>query len=55
MPKVSREKNFNGKNKKKKYILWVSVNSTSKVSDSWITDLRFNLRLYQKPIGVLVW
>ena len=25
------------------------------ISDGWIRDLGFNLRLYQKPISVLVW
>ena len=34
---------------------WVSVNSTSKVYDCCIRDLGFNLRLYQKLIGVLFW
>ena len=33
---------------------WVSVSSTGKVSDGCIRDLKFNLRLYQKLIGVLV-
>ena len=33
---------------------WVLVNLTSKVSDGCIRDLRFNPRLHQKLIGVLV-
>ena len=36
------------------YILWVPINSTSKVSDGCIRDLGFNSRLHQKLIGVLV-
>ena len=36
------------------YILWVSINSTSKVSDGCIRDLWFNPRLHQKLIDVLV-
>ena len=35
-------------------MMWVPVCSTGKVSDGWIRDLGFNLRLHQKPIGVLV-
>ena len=35
--------------------LWVPVNSTGKVSDSWIKVLEFIPCLYQKLIGVLVW
>ena len=34
--------------------LWVSVNSTGKVSDGCIRDLGFIPRLHQKLIGVLV-
>ena len=33
---------------------WVLVNLTGKVSDGCIRDLRFNPRLHQKLIGVLV-
>ena len=33
---------------------WVPVNLTGKVSDDCIRDLRFNLYLHQKLIGVLV-
>ena len=35
--------------------LWVPISSTSKVSDSCIKDLGFNLYLHQKLIGVLIW
>ena len=48
------------KKKKKKnfYILnfesWVLVSLTSKFSDGWIRNLRFNPCLYQKSIGVFV-
>ena len=35
--------------------LWVLISSTGKISDSCIRDLRFNPRLYQKLISVLVW
>jgi len=34
---------------------WILVKSTGKVSYGWKWDLRFNLRLHQKPISVLVW
>ena len=34
--------------------MWVSISSTGKVSDGCIRDLRFNPRLYQILIGVLV-
>ena len=34
--------------------LWIPVSSTDKVSDGCIRDLRFNPRLHQKLIGVLV-
>ena len=33
---------------------WVLVNLTGKVSDGCIRDLRFNPRLHQKLIGVLI-
>ena len=33
---------------------WVPVSSTGKVFDGCIRDLRFNHRLHQKLIGVLV-
>ena len=33
---------------------WVPVNSIGKVSDGCIRDLRFNPRLHQKLIGILV-
>ena len=33
---------------------WVLVNLTDKVSDGCIRDLRFNPRLHQKLIGVLI-
>ena len=33
----------------------VLVSSIGKVSDGWKKDLRFNPRLHQKLIGVLVW
>ena len=42
-------------NAKLKDDLWVSVNSTSKLSDNWIGDLRINPHQHQKLIGVLVW
>ena len=32
----------------------VLINSIGKISDGWIRDLGFNLRLYQKPIDVLI-
>ena len=35
-------------------MLWVPISSTSKVSDSCIKDLGFNLYLHQKLIGVLI-
>ena len=35
--------------------MWVSVNSTDKVSDGWIKNLRFKPRLHKKSIGVLIW
>ena len=34
--------------------MWIPVNSTGKISDGCIRDLRFNLRLHQKLIGILV-
>ena len=34
--------------------MWIPISSTGKVSDGCIRDLRFNPRLHQKPIGVLV-
>ena len=34
--------------------MWVPVISIGKVSDGYIRDLGFNLRLHQKLIGVLV-
>ena len=34
---------------------WVPISSTDKVSDSWIRELKFNLRLYKKPISILIW
>ena len=34
---------------------WVPVNSTDRVFDSWIRDLGFKPRLYQKSTGVLGW
>ena len=35
--------------------LWVPVNSTGKLSDGWIGDLRINPHLHQKLIDILVW
>ena len=37
------------------YSIVVSINLIDKVFDSWIRNLGFNFRLYQKSIGVLVW
>ena len=34
---------------------WVLVNSTGKVSNGWIKNLRFNSYLHQKLIGILFW
>ena len=34
--------------------MWVPIISIGKVSDGYIRDLGFNLRLHQKLIGVLV-
>ena len=39
----------------KMVFVWIPVNSTSKVFYSWIRNLKFNPRLHQKPIGILVW
>ena len=39
---------------KKGVLLWVPVSSTSKVSDGWIRDLKFNSCLHQKLTDVLV-
>ena len=37
--------------------MWIEkyCNSTSKVSDDWIRDLKFNFCLHKNLIGVLVW
>ena len=35
-------------------VAWVSVSSTDKVFDGCIRDLRFNLQLHKKLIGVLI-
>ena len=34
---------------------WVVVSSTSKVSDGWIRNLKFNSRSHKKPISIFVW
>ena len=34
---------------------WVLVNSTGKVSNGWIRNLKFNSYLHQKLIGILFW
>ena len=33
--------------------LWVPFSSTSKVSNGWIRNLRFNSRLHKIPIGII--
>ena len=38
-----------------RFIRWVLISSIDKVLDGYIKDLRFNLYLHQKLIGILIW
>ena len=48
-------RNFHSVNQTYPKYLWIPINLISKISNSWIRDLEFNLHLHQKPTCVLIW